>query len=177
MRFRPTAGTLIARLGMLPHPEGGHYVETWRADAAAGARPSGSAILFLLRAGERSAWHRVDAAEIWHFHAGDPLELSLAAPGGDLPAEQHVLGPEILEGQSPQIVVPPGGWQSARTLGSWTLVGCTVSPAFRFETFELAPPGWEPGATPEAGTPLAADPPPDRSSDRGRSRRRARPGS
>jgi predicted cupin superfamily sugar epimerase len=145
MRFRPTAGTLIARLGMRPHPEGGHYVETWRAAADDGARPAGSAILFLLQAGERSAWHRVDAAEIWHFHAGDPLELSLAAASGDLPAERHVLGSEILEGQRPQIVVPADDWQSARTLGSWTLVGCTVSPAFRFETFELAPPGWEPG--------------------------------
>ncbi len=148
MRIRPTAGTLIARLGMLPHPEGGHYIETWRAPASDGERPTGSAILFLLQAGERSAWHRVDAAEIWHFHAGDPLELSVTGPDGDRPAERHVLGAEILEGQRPQVVVPQGGWQSARSLGGWTLVSCTVSPAFRFDTFELAPPGWEPGAPP-----------------------------
>ena len=96
--------------------------------------------------GERSRWHRVDAAEVWHFYAGDPLELSIAAGSGEEPAQRHVLGPDIEAGQRPQIVVPAAASGSRqRTLGEWTLVGCTVSPGFRFEGFELAEPGWEPG--------------------------------
>jgi predicted cupin superfamily sugar epimerase len=145
VRFRPTAATLIAKLGLEPHPEGGHYRETWRADAAAGRRPTGTAILYLLAEGERSAWHRVDAAEVWLFHAGDPLELAIAADGGT-PPTRLVLGTEVIEGQQPQVVVPAGAWQSARTQGAWTLVSCVVSPGFRLEGFELAPDGWEPGA-------------------------------
>ena len=143
VRIRPTAGTVIAKLGLEPHPEGGHYRETWRADAAAGERPPATAIVYLLAAGERSAWHRVDAEEVWLFHAGDPLELCIAADDG--PPDRHVLGTEVVEGERPQVVVPAGSWQSARTLGGWTLVSCVVSPGFRFEGFELAPPAWEPG--------------------------------
>ena len=141
------AETVISDLGLRPHPEGGHYVETWRADAAPGERPPGTAIYYLLRAGERSEWHRVDAAEAWHYYAGDPLALSIAAGSGDETSQQHVLGPDLEAGQRPQVIVPPGDWQSATSLGEWTLVGCTVSPGFRFEGFELAEPDWEPGPT------------------------------
>ena len=134
-----TAEEIIERLRLEPHPEGGWYRQTWVAEAAEGERPAGTAILFLLRAGERSHWHRVDAAEIWHFHAGAPLTLSLAETG-EGPASVRVLGPDLLAGQSPQIVVPKDWCQSARSTGDWTLVGCTVSPGFRFEGFTLAPP-------------------------------------
>jgi predicted cupin superfamily sugar epimerase len=138
--------SVIEELGLEPHPEGGYYVETWRAAAGAGERAAGSAIYYLLRAGETSAWHRVDAAEVWHYYAGGPLELSIAAGSGIEVPERHVLGPHLMDGQRPQVVVPAGHWQSATSLGGWTLVGCTVSPAFRFETFELAEPGWVPGS-------------------------------
>lgn len=136
---------IIEGLGMTPHPEGGFYVETWRADAGPRERASGSAIYYLLQAGERSHWHRVDAAEAWHYYAGDPLELAIAAGSGDVTPQRYVLGTELAAGQRPQVVVPAGDWQAARTMGAWTLVGCTVSPAFRFEGFELAEPDWEPG--------------------------------
>ncbi|TVS03046.1 MAG: cupin domain-containing protein [Rhodobacteraceae bacterium] len=136
-----TADEIITHFGLAPHPEGGWYRQTWAAEAEPGARPAGTSILFLLRAGERSHWHRVDASEIWHFHAGAPLEL-LIAPDADGPAVAHVLGSEFLQGQKPQAIVSPHHWQSARSLGEWTLVGCTVSPGFRFEGFELAPPGF-----------------------------------
>jgi predicted cupin superfamily sugar epimerase len=146
VRIRPTAGTVIAKLGLGPHPEGGHYRETWRADADAGGRPTATAILYLLAAGERSAWHRVDAAEVWLFHGGDPLELHVA-PDAEAPSTRYVLGTEVVEAEQPQVVVPAGAWQSARTLGAWTLVSCVVSPGFRFEGFELPPPSFEPGRT------------------------------
>jgi predicted cupin superfamily sugar epimerase len=139
------AQTIISALGLQPHPEGGHYAETWRADASPGERPPGTAIYYLLQRGENSAWHRIDAAEMWHFYAGDPLALSIAVGSGDEPAQRHVLGPDITAGQRPQLIVPTGDWQSAASLGEWSLVGCTVSPAFRFEGFELAERGWEPG--------------------------------
>lgn len=141
----PDADAIVEALGLRPHPEGGFYAETWRAQAAAGERPAGTAIYYLLRAGERSHWHRVDAGEVWHYYAGDPLELAIAPGSGDAPAERLVLGPDLARGQRPQLVVTPGDWQSARTLGGWTLVGCTVSPGFEFDGFELAAPGWEPG--------------------------------
>jgi predicted cupin superfamily sugar epimerase len=137
------AGALIAALGMSPHPEGGHYVETWRDAPAGGSRGSGSAILFLLRRREVSRWHRVDAAEVWHHCGGAPLELAVSTDGRAIVRQR--LGDDVLAGDRPQIVVPAGAWQSARSLGAWTLVGCTVSPAFSFEGFELAPDGWEPG--------------------------------
>ncbi len=127
--------SLITALGLAPHPEGGWFRRTWVADSADGERPSGSAIIYLLLEGELSAPHRIDATELWHFYAGDPLELTCERSDG--PAEVMVLGIEIGAGQSPQIVVPPGTWQSARTLGRYTLVGATVTPAFTFEGFEL----------------------------------------
>jgi uncharacterized protein len=138
-----SAESVIAALGLEPHPEGGHYAETWRDEPADGSRGAGSAILFLLRRGEVSRWHRIDAAEAWHHYAGAPLELAIATPGGEI--VRHRLGDDVLIGDRPQIVVPAGAWQSARTLGGWTLVGCTVSPAFDFEGLELAPDGWKPG--------------------------------
>ena len=136
-----TADDIIARLQLAPHPEGGHYRQTWIDEATAG-RASGTCIYFLLKAGERSHWHRVDAAEIWHFYAGAPLVLSIAATEAG-PATDRVLGPDLAAGQSPQIIVPKDAWQAARSTGDWTLVGCTVSPGFRFEGFDLAPPGFD----------------------------------
>ena len=137
-----SAKEVIAALELAPHPEGGWYRETWRAEAAPGERASGSAIYYLLDAGDFSHWHRVDADEIWHWHAGGPLALSLSPNGVDAHALR--LGPEIAAGQRPQAIVPKGVWQSATSLGAWTLVGCTVSPAFEFSGFELAPPDWRP---------------------------------
>lgn len=141
----PNAESIIEALRLRPHPEGGHYAETWRADAPHDERPVGTAIYYLLRAGERSRWHRVDAAEVWHFYAGEPLTLSIADASGDTAPVRHVLGMDLAAGQRPQVVVPAGAWQSAEPEGAWTLVGCTVSPGFDFAGFELADPGWEPG--------------------------------
>jgi predicted cupin superfamily sugar epimerase len=139
------ATAIVEALGMRQHPEGGWYVETWRAPAGPdGARPSASAILFLLAAGERSRWHRFDAAEVWQWSGGAPLELRVHEAGG---TATHRLGAVIEDGTVPQAIVPAGAWQSAESLGAWTLVGCIVSPAFDFAGFELAPPGWEPPAT------------------------------
>mgnify|MGYP000980257050 CR=1 FL=1 len=135
-----TAEAIIAKLGLQPHPEGGWYRQTWVGPVVEG-RASGTAILFLLKAGERSHWHRVDADEIWLWHAGVPLVLSM---GMEQPEDLR-LGPDVLGDEVVQAVVPAGWWQAARPLGEWTLVSCTVSPGFRFEGFELAPPGWEPG--------------------------------
>lgn len=141
----PDAGEIVARLGLRPHPEGGWYVETWRAEAEPGERADASAILFLLAAGESSHWHRVDAAELWLHHAGDPLELAIASSDEDA-VSRHRVGGDIVAGEEPQVVVPAGAWQSARSLGGWSLVSCVVAPAFGFDGFELAPPGWSPGA-------------------------------
>ena len=137
-----SAKEIIALLELAPHPEGGWYRETWRAEAAEGERASGTAIYYLLEAGDVSHWHRVDAAEIWHWYAGAPLVLTVSANGHD--AEAMHLGPELATGQRPQRVVPEGWWQSAVSLGAWTLVGCTVSPGFEFQGFEMAPPDWRP---------------------------------
>jgi hypothetical protein len=140
-----TPAWLIARLGLQPHPEGGHFVETFRAPAADGGRGALSAIYFLLRAGERSAWHRVlDATEIWHHAGGAPLTLELSPDGRAV--TRHRLGPDLAAGEQPHLVVPPGCWQAAVSLGAWTLVSCIVAPAFEFAAFELAPPGWRPAA-------------------------------
>jgi predicted cupin superfamily sugar epimerase len=137
-----TARTVIETLGMKPHPEGGWYVETFR-DAPEGGRGHSTAIYFLLERDQASAWHRVrDAAEIWHFYAGAPLELSIHEEGW--PVEKRRLGPDLAAGQRPQAVVPAGCWQAAKSLGDWTLVGCTVAPGFDFSAFELAAPGWQP---------------------------------
>ncbi len=138
-----TARDVIRTLGLQPHPEGGHYRETFRdRQVDADGRAVSTAILFLLGIGEVSEWHRVDATEIWHYHAGAPLVLTLSPNGHD--ASSHHLGPAIEIGQLPQLVVPPRCWQTATSLGSWTLVGCTVAPGFMFEGFEMAPPGWRP---------------------------------
>ena len=138
-----SAAEIIATLGLTPHPEGGWYAETFR-DAAGGSRGHSTAIYFLLEQGQLSAWHRVkDAAEVWHFYAGAPLALSMHAEGAGVVIEQ-VLGATLAAGERPQIVVPAGWWQSARSLGEWTLVGCTVAPGFDFAAFELAEPGWQP---------------------------------
>lgn len=135
------ADRIIAALGLEPHPEGGWYRQTWIDDSTTG-RASGTAIYFLLRAGESSHWHRVDATEIWLWHAGSPLVLSRAEQSTG-PAQDSVLGPDVLNGAAPQLIVPAGHWQAARSQGAWTLVSCTVSPGFRFEGFELAPPGFD----------------------------------
>jgi uncharacterized protein len=141
-----TAQEVIAVLGMQQHPEGGWYVETWRAPASTGARPSGSAILFLLAAGDRSHWHRVDADEVWGYSAGGPLELRVWAEGEAVTV--HRLGGDVAGGDVVQAVVPAGAWQAARPLAEWTLVGCIVTPAFEFAGFELAPAGWGPPVEP-----------------------------
>ena len=140
----PEAAAIIDALHLRPHPEGGWFTETFRAPAPAdGSRPPGSAILYLLAAGERSHWHRIDAAEVWQFAAGDPLELRVWA---DEASGTRVirLGGDVTASDTPQAVVPPGAWQAARPLGSWTLVGCFVAPAFDFGGFELAIPDWDP---------------------------------
>jgi predicted cupin superfamily sugar epimerase len=137
-----TARQIIDTLGLQPHPEGGWYRETWRAEAPEGERASGTAIYYLLEAGDVSHWHRVDAAEVWHYYAGGPLSLTVSSNGHD--AEAWRLGPEIMAGQRPQLIVPPGWWQCATSLGAFTLVGCTVSPGFTFDGFEMAPPDWRP---------------------------------
>jgi predicted cupin superfamily sugar epimerase len=137
-----SAEAVVQLLGLTRHPEGGFYGETWRDRPADGGRGGGTAIYYLLAAGEVSAWHRIDAVEIWHWYGGSPLELKIAAAGET--AIAHRLGNRLTAGERPQIAVPPQAWQSARSLGGWTLVGCTVSPAFEFRHFELAPPGWEP---------------------------------
>jgi hypothetical protein len=138
------AARVIEALGLQPHPEGGWFRETFRDAAAGGGRAASTAIFYLLEAGQVSAWHRVtDAVEVWHHYAGGPLQLGLAAPDG--PPHRAVLGPDIFAGQTPQVIVPMGWWQSAKPLGAWTLVGCTVAPGFEFAAFEMAPEGWEPG--------------------------------
>lgn len=136
---------IIAALDLRPHPEGGHFREIWRDRPAAGGRGAGTAIYFLLAAGQRSHWHKVDAAEAWHWYAGGPLELAMSE---DAKAVSTVtLGPDLSRGEQPFGLVPKDWWQAARPLGAWTLVGCTVSPAFDFAGFELAAPGWAPSGT------------------------------
>lgn len=139
------ADEVISALGLRAHPEGGWFSETWRALSVDGARPANSAILYLLAGGERSHWHTVDADEFWQFAAGDALELSTWVDGSGTVARWR-LGGDVLAGDRQQVVVPAGVWQSARSLGRWTLVGCIVAPAFEFDGFELAPDGWEPGS-------------------------------
>lgn len=132
-----TPEAVIAALDLQPHPEGGWFVETFRDPAVDGdGRARSTAIYYLLKAGERSHWHRVDAVEVWHFHAGAPLRLRLKQDGAE--ERTHVLGPDLAAGQRPQCVVAAGEWQAAEPLGAWTLVGCTVAPGFEFAGFELA---------------------------------------
>ena len=136
------AAEVIALLGLEPHPEGGAYRETFR-DAGGDARGHSTAIYYLLRAGERSHWHRVDAAEVWHWYGGAALQLELSNDG--IAVTRHVLGPDLAAGARPQLVVPATCWQAAASLGDWTLVGCTVAPGFSFAGFEMAAPDWSPG--------------------------------
>lgn len=139
-----SAAEVIRRLGLVPHPEGGHFREVYRHARPDGDRGALTSIYYLLAEGEESAWHRVvDACEVWNWHAGAALALSLAQDGG--PAAIR-LGSDFAAGELPQAVVPAGMWQRAETLGAWTLVGCVVAPAFSFSGFELAPKGWRPGA-------------------------------
>ena len=139
------AKALIETLGLAPHPEGGWYRETWRAEAAPGERAPATAILFLLEAGQHSHWHKVDATELWLFHAGSALKLETAATDAG-PVRTARLGGEVLAGEQPQLRVDAGQWQSAEADRGWTLVSCLVSPGFEFEGFTLAPPEWAPGA-------------------------------
>jgi len=139
-----TAAAIIGKLGLEPHPEGGWFRETWRADAAPGERASATAIHFLLEQGQRSHWHRVDAAELWLWHAGSALSLS-TSPDESGPAQAARLGPDVLAGDEPQVLVSAGHWQAAEPIGGWALVSCVVSPGFEFSAFELAPQGWSPG--------------------------------
>jgi uncharacterized protein len=140
-----TADEIIRRLALEPHPEGGHFRETFRDPRTdATGRAASTAIYYLLARGERSHWHRVDAAEVWHFYAGAPLTLEITA--GAAPSVSRVtLGADLAAGAQPQAIVPAGAWQAAASLGDWTLVGCTVAPGFELAGFELAPTGWEPG--------------------------------
>ena len=138
------ARALIDALGLAPHPEGGWYRETWRAEAPEGGRAPTTAILFLLEQGRRSHWHKVDATELWLFHAGSPLRLDTAADNAG-PIRSARLGSDVPAGEQPQLRVAPGEWQSAEADRGWALVSCIVSPGFEFDGFTLAPPGWAPG--------------------------------
>ncbi|MFM7808462.1 MAG: cupin domain-containing protein [Planctomycetota bacterium] len=158
-----TAQAMIDTLGLKPHPEGGHYRETFRSglrvELPGGTRGPGAretigtarrdactSVLFLLQQGERSAWHAVDADELWCWHGGAPLELCIAhGSRGEGTEERHTLGLDVAAGQTPQATVPAHAWQAARSLGAWSLVGCVVAPGFEFSGFRLAPPGWHPG--------------------------------
>lgn len=131
------AAAVKAALALRPHPEGGHYRELWRDSPADGGRGAATSILFLLEAGERSHWHRVDAAEIWLWQGGAALELGIGT-------ETLRLGPDLAAGEALQAVVPKEAWQAAKSLGAWSLVSCIVAPAFAFAGFEMAPPGWAP---------------------------------
>jgi len=137
----PDATRVIQELGMEPHPEGGWFVETFR-DPQPDGRGYSTAIYYLLQQTEHSRWHRVDASEVWHFYAGAPLRLEMWRDG--IGIEAYILGAGLDQGERPQIVVPAGRWQSARTLGAWTLAGCTVAPGFSYEGYELAREGWLP---------------------------------
>jgi uncharacterized protein len=138
-----SASDVIRLLDLKPHPEGGHFREMFRDQRLVeGGRAASTAIYFLLARGERSHWHRVDAVEIWHWHAGAPLQLEIALSEGRI--ERARLGIDLASGERPQGIVPAHAWQAAQSLGDWTLVGCTVAPGFEFKAFELAPPGWAP---------------------------------
>ena len=136
------AREVVERLNLSLHPEGGWFSETFRDSRAVGERAASTAIYYLLERGQRSHWHRVDAAEVWHVYAGSPLRLHVS---DGRTAQSLFLGPDLAAGQRPQAVVEAGCWQSAESTGDWTLCGCTVAPGFEFTGFELAPPGWEPG--------------------------------
>jgi uncharacterized protein len=136
-----TANEIIAHLGLKPHPEGGYFKETFRDAEGHKGRAHSTAILYLLRAGEVSRWHRVDAAEMWHWYGGAPLKLVIKEDGI---SHEYRLGPNLLQGEHPQVLVPVKAWQTAESLGAWTLAGCTVAPGFDFAGFELAPDDFQP---------------------------------
>ncbi|MBD8065064.1 cupin domain-containing protein [Devosia sp. PTR5] len=136
-----SARDVIFTLGLERHPEGGWFAETFRDEEEVKGRARSTAIYYLLEANDRSAWHRIDAVEVWHWYAGSPLELCIS---DGLTVDARVLGSGLDLGQRPQIVVPAKAWQSARPLGDWALVGCTVAPGFSFSGFEMADPGWTP---------------------------------
>jgi uncharacterized protein len=137
-----TAADIIAQLGLKPHPEGGHYRETFRDPRCdVNGRPFSTAIYFLLARGERSHWHRIDAVEVWHYHGGSALTLEIADDSGKRSVR---LGSDLAAGETPQVIVPAHAWQAAKSTGDWTLVGCTVAPGFDFAKFELAPMDWTP---------------------------------
>ncbi len=133
---------IIERLNMARHPEGGWYVQTFKDPEQENGRARSTSIYYLLEGDDRSHWHRIDAVEVWHFYAGAPLTLSMSPDGKS--RSDHVLGTDLASGQRPQIVVPSGHWQSARSLGEWTLCGCTVAPGFEFSGFEMAEKDWQP---------------------------------
>jgi len=137
------AELIIRELGLTPHPEGGHYREVYRHEETGKDRGDVTTIYFLLKLGEISRWHRIDAVEIWHYYAGAPLLLEIVPQAGD--AQSLTLGIDLSRGQRPVGVVPKNAWQSARSQGDWTLVGCSVAPAFEFAGFEMAAEGWQPG--------------------------------
>jgi predicted cupin superfamily sugar epimerase len=135
------AADVMRLLELRPHPEGGHFRETFRDQRNCDGRSASTAIYYLLAAGERSHWHRIDSAEVWHWHAGAALALRVAGPDGTATLR---LGPDLAAGERPQAIVPAGAWQAAESLGEWTLVGCTVAPGFDFSGFEMAPADWSP---------------------------------
>ena len=136
-----TAAEIIRLLDLKPHPEGGHYRQTFCDRAEVAGRAASTAIYFLLARGERSHWHRIDAVEVWHYYAGSALTLRIADEAGQ---RMIKLGPDLAAGEVPQAIVPPHSWQAAESTGDWTLVGCTVAPGFEFAGFELAPVSFEP---------------------------------
>ena len=136
-----SAAEIIRRLELKPHPEGGHYRETFRDPHTVNGRAASTSIYFLLQRSERSHWHRVDAVETWHYYLGAPLKLSVVNGASE---EIIRLGTDIAGGETPQVTVPAHAWQAAETTGDWTLVGCTVAPGFEFSGFELAPKDWRP---------------------------------
>lgn len=138
-----SAGEVIALLGLEPHIEGGFYRQTFADQPDATGRPASTLIYYMLTDNQAGAWHRVDAAEVWHWYAGAPMRLSISRDGKAVTV--HQLGTDLAAGQRPQGVVPPGAWQMAKVEGAWSLVGCTVAPGFQFSKFEQAEPGWEPG--------------------------------
>ena len=142
MTDRLTARDVIQLLGLNPHPEGGHYRETFRDVRQIGGRAASTAIYFLLARGERSHWHRIDAIEVWHWYAGAPLMLEIRVDARHL--DRLTLGGDLAAGERPQAAVPADAWQAAESLGDWTLCGCTVAPGFDFKAFDLVPPGWSP---------------------------------
>ena len=141
--MKRAASEIIKKLELEPHPEGGFFREMFRDENTVDGRSVGTAIYYLLAVGEVSHWHRVDAAEIWHWYAGDPLQLDIYQNGAEV--QKRTLGTDFWNDELPQAVVPAGYWQSAKSLGEWSLVGCTVSPGFEFSGFEMAPAGWKPG--------------------------------